>query len=387
VNTHRPLSGIRVVDLSRALAGPYATMMMADAGAEVIKVEPPTGDDSRGWLPFVDRNGHRESAYYMSANRNKRSVVLDLKSADGGDRLRWLASQADVLVENYRPGVLDRLGLGLDDLRAANPRLVTLSITGFGKGGPDGNRPGFDQIVQAEGGLMTLTGHPGGSPQRVGIPIADILAGMFGAFGVMTALQSRERTGRGQHVETSLLAAVVGVHVFHGVGWLSAGVEPVLTGNRHPSIAPYGVFSCADADIAIAVASNPLWRKFASIMGLDPDRPDIATNTDRVAHAEALQKEIDALLAERNADEVLAALDAAGVPAGRIRTIPEVYDWEQVRESMVLNLPHPTLGDLEVPGSPVHLSEHTEPRREAPPALGVDQNDVFADYVRAGSGR
>ena len=196
MNAHRPLAGMRVVDLSRALAGPYATMMMADAGAEVIKVEPPAGDDSRGWLPYVDRNGHRESAYYMSANRNKRSVVLDLKSADGADRLRWLASQADVLVENYRPGVLDRLGLGLDDLRAANPRLVTLSITGFGRGGPDGT-PRIRSDRAGRRRTDVADRQPGGTPQRVGIPMADILAGMFGAFGVMTALQARERTGAG----------------------------------------------------------------------------------------------------------------------------------------------------------------------------------------------
>jgi crotonobetainyl-CoA:carnitine CoA-transferase CaiB-like acyl-CoA transferase len=381
MTTRRPLADLRVVDLSRALAGPYATMMMADAGADVVKVEPPAGDDSRGWLPYVDRNGHRESAYFMSANRNKRSVVLDLKSADGADRLRWLTTQADVLVENYRPGVLERLGLGLDELRALNPRLVTLSITGFGRGGPDGKRPGFDQIVQAEAGLMTLTGRPGGPPQRVGLPIADILAGLFGAFGVMTALRARERTGRGQHVETSLLAAVVGVHVFHGVGWLGAGIEPMLTGNRHPSIAPYGVFGCADADIVIAVGNEPLWRRFAPIVGLDPDRPDVATNDDRVARADALQKEIDALLSDRLAADVLAALDDAGVPAGRIRTVPEVYDWEQVRESMVLTLPHPTLGDLDVPASPLQLSDDGEPRHDAPPALGADQDDVFADYA------
>lgn len=384
---HRPLADIRVVDLSRALAGPYATMMMADAGADVIKVEPPGGDDSRSWLPYVDRNGHRESAYYMSANRNKRSVVLDLKSPEGADRLRWLVSQADVLVENYRPGVLGRLGLGLDQLRELNPRLVTLSITGFGKGGPDGNRPGFDQIVQAEGGLMSLTGLPGGSPQRVGIPIADLLAGMFGAFGVMTALRARERTGRGQHVETSLLAAVVGVHVFHGVGWLAAGAEPVLTGNRHPSIAPYGVFECSDADIVIAVGSEALWRKFAPIVGLDPERPDIATNINRVGRADELQKEIDELLGGRTAEEVLAALDAAGVPAGRIRTVPEVYDWEQVRRSMIMTLPHPTLGDLDVPASPLQLSDYDEPRREAPPSLGADQDEVFAGYAPMGGGR
>jgi crotonobetainyl-CoA:carnitine CoA-transferase CaiB-like acyl-CoA transferase len=384
VTTHRPLDDIRVVDLSRALAGPYATMMMADAGADVVKVEPPGGDDSRGWLPYVDRNGHRESAYYMSANRNKRSVVLDLKSADDADRLRWLASRADVLVENYRPGVLDRLGLGLDELRALNPRLITLSITGFGRSGPSGERPGFDQIVQAEAGLMSLTGQPGGTPQRVGLPMADILAGLFGAFGVMNALRTRERTGLGQHVETSLLAAVVGVHVFHGVGWLAAGVEPVLTGNRHPSIAPYGVFGCADADIVIGVGSEALWRRFAPIVGLDHDRADIATNADRVARAEALQKEIDGLLSYRQAAEVLDALDAVGVPAGRIRTIPEVYDWEQVRETMILTLPHPALGDLDVPASPLHFSGSGDPRAEAPPALGADQASVFAEFAARG---
>ncbi|OAN33348.1 CaiB/BaiF CoA transferase family protein [Mycolicibacterium iranicum] len=383
----RPLADVRVVDLSRALAGPYATMMMADAGAEVIKVEPPGGDDSRNWLPYVDRDGYRESAYYMSANRNKRSVVLDLKDPEGADKLRWLVSQADVLVENYRPGVLDRLGLGLDTLRQLNPRLVTLSITGFGKDGPDGKRPGFDQIVQAEGGLMTLTGSPTTGPQRVGIPMCDILAGMFGAFGVMTALQARERTGRGQHVETSLLAAVVGVHVFHGVGWLAAGVEPVLTGNRHPSIAPYGVFECTDADIVIGVGSEALWRRFAPIVGLDPDREDIATNIARVARAGELQKEINALLSERHADEVIAALDSAGVPAGRIRTVPEVYDWEQVRRSMIMTVSHPRLGDLEMPASPVHLSDVEQRRAEAPPGLGADQDEVFADYASTGGGR
>ncbi|KAA0120666.1 CaiB/BaiF CoA-transferase family protein [Mycolicibacterium sp. P9-22] len=382
VNGPRPLAGLKVVDLSRALAGPYATMMLADAGADVVKVEPPGGDDSRGWLPFVERDGHRESAYFMSANRNKRSVVLDFKSDEGAERLRWLATHADVLVENYRPGVLERLGLGLDTLRELNPRLITLSITGFGSGGPDGARPGFDQIVQAEGGLMTLTGHPGSPPQRVGLPIADILAGLFGAFGVMTALRAREHTGTGQHIDTSLLAAVVGVHVFHGVGWLAAGVEPVMTGNRHPSIAPYGVFGCRDADIVIAVGSESLWRRFAPIVGLDPDRADIATNIDRVGRAEMLQKEIDDLLADRAAAEVLAALDAAGVPAGRIRTIPEVYDWQHVRDNMVLTLPHPTLGDVDVPASPLNLSGHREPRSEAPPGLGAHQDEVFAEYAR-----
>ena len=246
-------------------------MMLADAGADVLKVEALSGDDSRGWLPIAEREGVRESAYFLSANRGKRSVRLDLKSPEGAARLRDLAARADVLVENFRPGLLDRLGLGLANLRDANPRLVTLSITGFGSGGPDGHRPGFDQIVQAEAGLMSLVGEPDGEPTRVGLPIADLLAGMFGAYGVSLALRHRDLTGRGGQVDTSLLAAVVGVHAFQGAGWLAAGVEPRRTGNRHPSIAPYGTFRCADAELVIAVGSESLWRRFSAVVGLDSE--------------------------------------------------------------------------------------------------------------------
>ena len=376
---HRSLAGIRVVDLSRALAGPYATMMLADVGADVLKVEPPTGDDSRGWLPFASEEPGAESAYFLSANRGKRSVRLDLKSAEGAERLRALCAGADVLVENYRPGLLARLGLDPADLRAANPRLVTLSITGFGAGGPDGTRPGFDQIVQAEAGLMSLTGPVDGDPTRVGLPIADILAGMFGAFGVMSALRERETTGVGRAVETSLLAAVTSVHAFHGAGWLAAGVDPVRTGNRHPSIAPYGTFRCADASVVIAVGSETLWRRFAAVVGIAPDREDVATNAVRVAHVDALQAEIDGLLAERKADDVLAELVAAGVPAGRIRTMPEVYDWEQVRHlGLVHRMAHPTLGDVAVPGGALRYDGATAASDVPPPLLG-EHEDVSWD--------
>ena len=370
-----PLNGVRVVDLSRALAGPYATMMLADAGAEVLKVEPPTGDDSRGWLPFVDRDGVRESAYFLAANRGKESIRLDLKTEDGARRLRELVADADVLVENYRPGLLDRLGLGLESLRAANPRLITLSITGFGVGGPDGHRAGFDQIVQAEAGLMSLTGSPDGEPTRVGLPIADLLAGMFGAFGVTAALREREISGVGRAVETSLLAAVVGVHAFHGSGWLTAGVEPVRTGNRHPSIAPYGVFPCADASIVVAVGSEGLWTKFAAVVGLDPARSDIATNDDRVRNVRALEAEIGEVLQLHKADEMLAELEAAGIPAGRIRTLPEVYAWEQVRHLGLLHeVDHQTLGPVTVPGSPLRFDGVPAGSTIAPPVLGQHEN-------------
>lgn len=371
----RPLAGVRVLDLTRALAGPYCTMMLADAGADVLKVEPPDGDDSRGWLPMAERDGERQSAYFLSANRGKRSVRLDLRTPEGVRRLRGLAARADVLVENYRPGLLERLGLGLDGLRAANPRLVTLSITGFGPGGPDGHRPGFDQIVQAEAGLMSLVGEADGEPTRVGLPVSDLLAGMFGAYGVSLALLERGRTGVGTHVDTSLLAAVVGVHTFHGAGWLTAGVEPRRTGNRHPSIAPYGTFRCRDAELVIAVGSESLWRRFAGVVGLDPDRPDLATNALRVAAVDALQTEVDAALSSCSAEEVLAELDAAGVPAGRIRTLPEVYDWEQVRHlGLVHEMEHPVLGAVRVPGPPLMLGGVPMVAHEAPPVLG-DHDD------------
>lgn len=382
-NGDGPLAGVRVVDLSRALAGPYATMMLADAGADVIKVEPPDGDDSRGWLPFAEHHGHRESAYFLAANRGKRSVRLDLKSAGDADRLRWLVAGADVLVENYRPGVLDRLGLG--DLPASNPRLVTLSLTGFGSSGPDGARPGFDQIVQAEGGLMSLTGEPDGDPLRVGLPIADILAGMFGAYGVLAALRDRDRTGRGQRVDTPLLAAVIGVHVFHGAGFLATGNEPARTGNRHPSIAPYGVFRCADASIVVTVGSESLWRKAATALGLDPDAAGMRTNAERVANVAAVESAVNDALAGRTADQALALLQAAGVPAGRIRTLAEVYDAPQVRHlGLVERMDHPTLGEIGTPGTPLRWSGWDRPASAPPPRLGEHETVVFAAYHRTG---
>jgi crotonobetainyl-CoA:carnitine CoA-transferase CaiB-like acyl-CoA transferase len=374
-----PLAGVRVVDLSRALAGPYATMMLADAGADVIKVEPPHGDDSRGWLPFAEHDGHRESAYYLAANRGKRSVRLDLKTPAGVDRLRWLLTEADVLVENYRPGVMDRLGLG--DLQASYPRLVALSLTGFGADGPDGARPGFDQIVQAEAGLMSLTGEPDGDPLRVGLPVADILAGMFGAYGVLAALRDRDRTGRGQRVDISLLAAAVGVHVFQGAGFLATGNEPRRTGNRHPSIAPYGVFHCADADIVIAVGSESLWRRACAALGLDPDAAGMHTNAERVANVEAVETAVNAALAGRGADQALALLHDAGVPAGRIRTLGEVYDAPQVKHlGLVERMAHPDLGEVATPGVPLRWSGWDRPASAPPPRLGEHETVVFAAY-------
>src|SRR5437764_4739221 len=282
-----PLDGVLVVDLTRALAGPHAAMMLGDLGARVIKVEGPGGgDDTRGWgPPFVDpSHGDRESTYFLSANRNKESITLDLKDDADKGVLTELLRRADVLLENFRPGTLARLGFGTDVLEALNPRLVTLSISGFGHDGPEGGRAGYDQIAQGEGGLMSLTGPDPDNPQRVGVPIGDLLAGMYGAYGVLAALLERERTGRGQLVRTSLLAAIVGVHAFQGTRYTVAGKVGRAQGNHHPSIAPYGLFACADGSVQLSCGSESLWRKLCAEFGLDADAAGMASNGERVEH-------------------------------------------------------------------------------------------------------
>lgn len=368
-----PLDGVRVVDLTRALAGPYATMMLADAGAEVLKVEQPVdGDPTRHWgPPFLEADGYRDSTYHLAVNRSKRSVVLDLRDRGDLATLRGLVADADVLAENFRPGVMDRLGLGWDALRERNDRLVVLSITGFGEGGPDGHRSGFDQIVQGEAGLMSLTGQPGGPPTKVGLPITDLLAGMFGAYGVVAALHERERSGRGQRVTTSLLQAAVAVHAYQGTRWTLAGEVPGRDGNHHASIAPYGAFECADGLVNVAVGSERLWRRFAPLVGLAPDDPRYATNSDRVEHRDSLVAEVNGAMREDTVAAWLARLDDAGVPAGRIRTLDEVYGWEQVEHlGLIDRVEHPLLGRLALPGAPLGWSRSGRRPAEPPPRPG-----------------
>ena len=280
-----PLDGILAVDLTRALAGPHAAMMLGDLGARVIKVESPgSGDDTRGWgPPFVQPDtGDRESTYFLSTNKNKESITLDLKDDADKAVLTELLRRADVLLENFRPGTLARLGFGTDVLADLNPRLVTLAISGFGHDGPEGGRAGYDQIAQGEGGLMSLTGSGPDDPQRVGVPIGDLLAGMYGAYGVLAALLERERTGRGQVVRTSLLAAIVGVHAFQGTAWTVAGKVGRAQGNHHPSIVPYGLFHCAGGSVQLSCGSEGLWRKLCAEFGFDPEAPGMATNGERV---------------------------------------------------------------------------------------------------------
>ncbi len=372
-----PLSDVVVIDLTRALAGPHAAMMLGDLGAKVIKVESPDGgDDSRGWgPPFVGVGAHRQSTYFMSCNRNKESVTADLKSPAGASFLRRLVAQADVVIDNFRPGVLDRLGLSYDELQAINPRLVILSITGFGHDGPEGGRPGYDQIAQGEAGLMALTGPSEGEPTKVGVPIADLLAGMHGAFGVVAALHERARTGRGTVVRTSLLAAVVSVHAYQGTRWTVAGETPRAPGNHHPSIAPYGLFATADAPVQIACGSQSLWRVFAPLVGLDSADARFATNELRVARRDELTALIEAAFAKRPARHWLERLAAAGVPAGQVRSVDEVYDWDQTRsQGLLIEVDDPYLGQVRLPGPALRLDDlaYAGGRAEhlPPPRLG-----------------
>ncbi len=380
------LAELLVVDLTRALAGPHATMTMGDLGARVIKVEPPHGDDSRTWgPPFVGPDDDPVSTYYLSCNRNKESVTADLTSADGQWLLTELVRRADVLVENFRPGGLERLGFGAERLHELNPRLVVLSITGFGPDGPEAARPGYDQIAQGESGLMSLTGPPG-QPTRVGVPIADLLAGLTGLIGVLAALRERDATGRGQVVSTSLLASVVGVHAFQGARWTVAGEVPTGAGNRHPSIAPYGLYRAGDEQVQIAVGSQAQWRAFAPLVALDPDDERFATNGLRVQNADALSALVEAALAEQPAERWLALLEAAGVPAGRVRTLDQVYTWEQTRsQGLLLDVEHPVLGTLTLPGSPLRF-EHDGPAHRPPPLLGEHDESVRAWLAGDGGG-
>ena len=380
-----PLAGVLVVDLSRALAGPHAAMLLGDLGARVIKVEAPgTGDDTRAWgPPFVQPDGgERESTYFLSCNRNKDSISLDLKTAPDLAVLAGLIRRADVLVENFRPGVLGRLGFATDRLAELNPRLVTLSISGFGHDGPESGRAGYDQIAQGEAGLMSLTGPDPDHPQRVGVPIGDLTAGIYGAYGVLAALRERDRTGRGQVIRTSLLAALVGVHAFQGTAWTVAGEAGRAQGNRHPSIAPYGAFRCADGIVQLACGNQTMWRRLCAQFGFDPDDPDYATNTSRLEHIDALTAELERCFGDLDRDTVLARLAEAGVPAGRIRGIDEVYQWEQTRsQRLTLNVEHASLGTLTLPGMAVRtfemspageLVESTRREHGAPPVLNAD---------------
>lgn len=377
------LTGTLVLDLSRALAGPHAGMMLGDLGARVIKVETPNGgDDSRGWgPPFLGEGADRESTYFMAANRNKESITLDLKDAGDAEVLARLVRRADVLIENFRVGVLDRLGFSVERLHELNPGLVICSITGFGHDGPESHRAGYDQIAQGEAGFMSLTGID--EPTKAGVPIADLLAGMNGAFGIVAALLERQQTGRGRVVRTSLIAGIIGVHAFQGTKWTVAGELPGLSGSHHPSIAPYGLFHTATAPIQLSCGSEGLWRKLAAAVGLDPDEPGFATNGERVANRDALVEKLNGIFATQPAEHWLELLSAAGIPSGKVRNLQEVYEWEQVRsQGLLVEVDHATKGTFAIPGPVIRFDDNpyggARPEVTAPPVLGQHNESVRA---------
>jgi crotonobetainyl-CoA:carnitine CoA-transferase CaiB-like acyl-CoA transferase len=375
------LHDLLVLDLTRALAGPHAAMMLGDLGARVIKVETPgTGDESRSWgPPFVGPEDDPQSTYFMSCNRNKESVTADLKSDEGRELLTRLVRQADVLLENFRTGVLDRLGFSVERLHEINPRLVVCSITGFGHDGPETGRAGYDQIAQGEAGLMSLTGPAPDEPTRVGVPIADLLAGMYAAYGILAALHERSTTGRGRVVRTSLLAAVVGVHAFQGTRWTVAGEVPLATGNHHSAIAPYGLFRTSDGAIQIACGTEGQWRALSEL--LDIDDPRFATNRARVGLREELVEVVEHALAGDASDVWLERLAALGIPSGKVRTLDEVYTWDQtLSQGLLIDVEHPTVGPIQLPGPPLRFDglPHAGARAAhlPPPRLGEHDESV-----------
>jgi crotonobetainyl-CoA:carnitine CoA-transferase CaiB-like acyl-CoA transferase len=373
-----PLAGITVVDLSRVLSGPYCTMLLADMGARVIKVEQPgRGDDTRAWgPPFIGT----ESAYFLSINRNKESFTLDLKKPQAQRIIQRLVERADVLVENFRPGTLDRLNLGYNQLRLTHPRLVYCSVSGFGQTGPQRDRPGYDAVVQAEGGLMSITGPADGPAYRLGVAIADIVAGMFAAHGITLALLARERSGQGQQVDIGMLDAVVSLLTYQASSYFATGESPKRMGNRHPTIVPYETFETADGEFVVAVGNDDLWKRFCAAIELGDVATDIrfARNQDRVRNYDALRPVLGNHLKQQTRAHWIERLSRAGVPCGGVRSIEEVLNDAQVlARGMVHNLTHASVGGVGVVGVPIKLSSTPGSVRTAPPTLGEHTEDIL----------
>ncbi|MER3399193.1 MAG: formyl-CoA transferase [Chloroflexota bacterium] len=375
-----PLEGVCVVDLTRVLAGPYCTMMLGDMGADVIKVEVPgRGDDSRSWGPPW---AGTESAYFLSANRNKRSITLNFRTEGGRRVLLELVRRADVLVENFIPGTLDRLGLGYEHLKGVNPSLIYCSISGYGYDGPYATRPGYDFIAQAEGGIMSVTGEPEGPPMKVGVAIADITTGMFAAAAILAALRHRDRTGEGQRVEVSLLESVVGWLANVASNYLVSGEVPRRYGNAHPNVVPYQAFATADGWVAVGVGNDAQFRRFCEVIG----RPELAedprfkTNSDRVINRDVLIPILEEVFKARTTAEWIEALVAADLPCGPINTIDKVFQHPQVlHRRMLAEVEHPTAGRIKLVGIPYKFSGTPLSIRRHPPTLGEHTEEVLRE--------
>lgn len=373
----QPLDHITVLDLTRVLSGPYCTMLLADMGARVIKIEQPgKGDDTRGWgPPFLGG----ESAYFLSINRNKESITLDFKNPEGRAILDRLIAKSDVVVENFRPGTLARMGLDYASLAPTYPKLIMCSISGFGQTGPRMQEAGYDAVIQAEGGLMSITGPADGPPYRLGVAIADIVSGVFAAQGVLLALLARERTGQGQLVDVGMLDSVAALLTYQAGIYFATGSAPRRIGNRHPTIVPYETFAASDGEFVIAVGNDQQWRRFCTVAGLDHDER-FATNRLRVTRYDELKPILAGRLRTETRQSWIARLTAAGVPCGSVRDLEEVFtDPQLAAREMIATVDHATLGALQLLGVPVKLSETPGSVRTAPPTLGQHTETILRD--------
>ncbi len=377
----QPLHGIRVLDLSRVLAGPYCTMVLGDLGADVIKVEPPEGDETRAWGPPFAKG---ESAYYLCINRNKRSMTVNLKSDEGRAILRELALKSDVLVENFRPGTLARYGLDDETLRPDHPRLVYCSISGFGQTGPLRERPGYDFMIQAMGGIMSVTGDPDGEPMKVGVAVADLFAGQNAVIAILAALQARERNGEGQYIDIALFDSQLGWLANVTSNFLISGNLPKRYGNAHPNIVPYQVFEAVDGWFALAVGNDKQFVRLCDVI----DRPEwssderFTTNTARVSNREKLIPLLKSIFTLRRVDEWLSLLESAEIPCGPINTLDKAFANPQVAaREMLVTMEHPTIGDLPLVGSPLKFSATPVEYQLPPPRLGEHTDEILRDVL------
>jgi len=376
-----PLAGIKVLDLSRALSGPFCAMILGDLGAEVFKIEPlPGGDMVREWGPFAGDT----SVYYLSGNRNKKSVALNFRSSEGARILREMAAKVDVVVENFRPGVMEQMGMSLAELHALNPALILASITGFGSHGPKSSWPGFDQVAQGFAGFMSFTGSPESGPQRVGVAIGDLTSGMWAAVGVLGAVIQRHSSGHGQKVETSLLASLMGLLGVQGQRYLSLGEVARPAGNVHPVIAPYGVFEAQDGPLTVGAATQDQWVKLARLVGLENlvSDPRFLTNADRVQHRTELKALLEAPLGRQDRATWTARMVEQGIPAGPINDIADAFAEPQVQAlGLVETFEHPTLGTMRQVGNPVTMDGLRDGTvRLPPPLLGQHTSEVLAEF-------
>jgi formyl-CoA transferase len=376
----QPLQGIRVLDLSRVLAGPYCTMVLGDLGADVIKVEPPEGDETRGWGPPFAGG---ESAYYLCVNRNKRDIVINLKTQEGRDNLRELALQSDVFVENFRPGTLEKFGLDYETLHALNPKLIYCSITGFGQTGSMKDKPGYDFMIQALGGLMSITGEPEGEPMKTGVAVVDLFAGQNAIIAILAALQARALTGRGQHLDIALFDSQLGWLANVASNYLISGQLPKRHGNAHPNIVPYQSFQASDGWFAIAVGNDRQFERLCETL----ERPDLgrnekfAANAGRVQNREELIPLLISIFKARSVSEWLKNLEEAEIPCGPINNFEQVFSMPNVQErEMLVKMKHPTIGELPFVGSPLKMSDTPVEYRLPPPLMGEHTDEILIEF-------